>query len=61
VNQPQDQSGILAQSGDFTIVNGGPQAQESVSVIGGTSTVLLGGSSTAAAPGTATGTFPSRN
>jgi len=35
-------TGILAESGQFQIVSGGPDPQVSVSVIGGTSTVLLG-------------------
>jgi len=35
-------TGILAESGKFQIVAGGPESQVSVSVIGGTSTVLIG-------------------
>jgi hypothetical protein len=46
-------SGILAQSGQFTIVNGGPQASEVVSVVSGTSTVLVSSTSSSE---TSTGT-----
>jgi len=35
-------SGILAESAQFSIVAGGPESQLSVSVVGGTSTVLFG-------------------
>ena len=44
--------GILAQSGDFTIIPGGPDESQVVSVVSGTSTTVVGGPT-----GTATGTL----
>jgi hypothetical protein len=45
-------SGILAESGQFEIVSGGPESQVSVKVIGGTSTVLVGTPAAATAKAT---------
>jgi len=54
INTP-DNSGILAESGQFEIVQGGPDESVSVSVISGTGTTLIGTPTATAATQTSGG------
>lgn len=56
INTPQN-SGILAESQQFSVVQGGPDPAVSVSVVDGTSTVVFG-TPTATAPKTTSSGTP---